>query len=127
MELQTLEQRAKELKQRLSELGQMVHNGKYWLTLRYNGLNIRKRQLYELEQERLQFDDIWNYRNLKIRNNAIKITNLKRDIELSRERLKDEEKNQRELIYEIKKVNREYSKLERRLAKKVNANVKPIQ
>ena len=118
MENKTLEQRAKELKQRLSNLGGMVKEGKYWLTLRCNGLNVKKRQLYELEKERLQLDDVWNYENLKIRFNAIKIINLKKDIEYAKEQLKEEEKNQRELIYEVKKVNREYSKLERRLKKK---------
>lgn len=118
MENNTLEQRAKELKQRLSDLGGRVKEGKYWLTLRCNGLNVKKRQLYELEQERLQLDDVWNYENLKIRFNAIKITNLKKDIEYAKEQLKEEEKEQRELIYEVKRVNREYSKIERRLKKK---------
>lgn len=118
METKTLEQRAKELKQRLSVLGSMVHEGKCWLTIHYNGLNVRKRQLYELEQEKLQLDDVWNYSDVKVSNNAIQITNLKRDIEFGKEYLKENEKNQRELIYEVKRVNREFSKLERRLAKK---------
>ena len=118
MENKTLEQRAKELKQRLSNLGKMVHEGKYWLTIRCNGLNVKKRQLYKLEQERLQFDDVWNYSEVKVSKNAIAISNLKEDINELKEYLKENEKNQRELIYEIKKINREYSKIERRLKKK---------
>lgn len=113
-----LEQRAKELKQRLSLLGKSVAEGKYWLTIRCNGLQGKKRQLDELERERIQFDDVWNYSDVKVAMNAIAISNLKADINSTKEQLKIEERTQRELIYSIKETNREYSKLERRLAKK---------
>ena len=118
MEKTTLEQRAKELKQRLSALGKLVHEGKYWTTIHCNGLNVKKNQLYKLERERLQFDDVWNYSEVRVSKNAIAISNLKMDIESAKEQLKEEEKNQRELIYKIKTLNREYSKLERRLKRK---------
>lgn len=118
METKTLEQRAGELKRRLSDLGGVIKEGKYWTTIRCNELNTKKRQLYKLEQERLQFDDIWNYSEVAVSMNAIAISNLKEDIKATREHLKENEKNQRELIYEVKKVNREYSKLERRLKRK---------
>ena len=118
MGIETLEQRAKELKQKLSDLGKAIYKNKYWLTIHYNGLYVRKRQLYHLEQERLQFDNIWNYSDVKVANNAIEIKNLKRDIEFSKEKIKDEEKTQRERVFKFKELNREYSKLERRLKKK---------
>ena len=120
METKTLEQRATELKWRLSALGDMVKEGKYWITTHCNELRVKKRQLYELEQKRLQLDDIWNYPDVEIAMNEIAIHNLKEDINSMKEQLKDEEKDQRELIYEIKRVNREYSKLERRLKYKKN-------
>ena len=126
MENKTLEQRAKELKQRLSDLGGRVKEGKYWLTLRYDRLNVNKRQLYELEQERLQLDDIWNYSDVKVASNAIEIINLKEDIKSAKEQLKEEEKDQRELIYKIKNLNREYSKIERRLKKKQSKAIKEV-
>ena len=118
METKTLEQRAKELKQRLSDLGKMVKEGKDYLAIRYRGLNVQKRNLYELEQKRLQFDDIWNYSEVQDAMNEIATHNMKIHINVVKEQLKKEEKDQRELIYEVKKVNREYSIIERRLAKK---------
>ena len=118
METKTLEQRAKELKQRLSDLGGMVKEGKYWLTIRCRGLNVKKRNLYELEQKMSQHDDIWNYSDVKTAMTEIAIYNMKKDINSMKEHLKEEEKVQRKLIYEVKRVNREYSKIERRLAKK---------
>ena len=66
----------------------------------------------------MQFDDVWNYSSAKVAMNAIRIRSLKEDINSAKEQLKIEERTQRELIYSLKETNREYSKLERRLAKK---------
>lgn len=118
METMALEQRAKELKERLSLLGKMVHEGKYFIAKHCNSLHTMKKRLYELERERVQYDDIWNYSDVKVAENAIAIHNLKEDINSTKEQLKEENQNQKELISEVKRVNSEYSKLERRLQRK---------
>lgn len=115
-----LEKRLQNLKIKLSRLGSAIAEGKYWLTIRNNGIKIKKEKLYKLIQERNQFDNIYNYSDVAIRTNAIEISTLKKEIEWDKETLKDGSADQKKLIILYKEANREYSKLEKRLKKNVN-------
>lgn len=114
METKTLEQRSKELKRRLSELGKAIYEGKYWITKHGKDLREKKEQLLLLKKEYKELIHI-NFNKI---NKRTAIDLVEEEIVSIKKQLKEEEKDQRNLTDEVKKVNREYSKLESRIIRK---------
>ena len=112
--MEELLKRQSVLLERLSEVGKKLHRESERLQWQTNGLHCKKRDLWEITRA-FKNGKLSNYGNWRA---YIKIIDLKKEIEWSRERLTEKERDQRKLKYYFKELNREYSKLEKRIARK---------
>ena len=112
--MEELLKRQSELLGRLSEVGKKLHRESERLQWQTNGLHCKKRDLWEATRD-AENDELSSYENWRAN---IKAIDLKKEIEWSRERLTEMERDQRKLKDYFKELNREYSKLEKRIARK---------
>lgn len=111
-----LDNKRKELVEKLSQIGQKISINKRRLQITYNTLNIWKRDAYMLKCE-TENADLYYLNDIQIRCKEIELINLRNEIEWKKESLKDREKEQRELIFQFKAINRELTKLDKRIKK----------
>lgn len=117
-----LDNKRKELVEKLSQIGQKISNNKRNLRITYNTLNIWKRDAYMLKCE-TESPDIYYLDDIRLRYKEIELINLRHEIDWKRESLKEDEKEQRELIFQFKAINRELTKLDKRIEKFIRKNL----
>lgn len=111
--MEELLKRENELKERLSAIGSKIKRNKTDLQFTYNALYCWKRQAYDLKFSIDHHSDVWK--------NERKLISLNAEIEWKRESLTEKEDEQRKLIFLFKEVNRELSRIQRRISKKQNS------
>lgn len=115
--MEALLEREKELKDRLSEIGSKIKKNKRDLQLSYNALYVWKRDLYKLKCE-TELPEIYGLSDFDCWHKENEMTSLKYEIDWKRESLPEREDEQRKLVNVFKDVNRELSRIQKRIQKK---------
>lgn len=120
--MENLLKREKELKEQLSYIGGQINRNKRRLGLDYNALYSWKLKAYEIKKYVESNDDIdgLNLDTHLCYKKHIELYNINKDIEWKRESVKDNERAQRELLYEYKDLNRQLCKIQRRIKKRMD-------